>query len=309
MVFLKLLRNKNRFLTILAIIVIASMSIRFLFFIEYAHTGLLYLGIPFLVGLALLYFTEQRVDERWSRAYWNNFRDSLIIMLCSSVILFEGFVCVLMFMPIYFLVLLLVFVIGYFENRSRKARKLNMHGLTVIILLASLEGTHPNLTFNRDSVVNATQVVNMSIHDLKENIRKPVILGGNQPWFLNIFPSPTNVDAGTLYAGAVHKIDYVYNRWFFTNTHSGHMLLEMTQVEDNFIKTTILEDTSYISNYIKLTGTRIDFKEIDSKTTEVTLNIFYIRKLDPYWYFGPLEQYGITKSAEYLLSKIIVRTD
>ncbi len=304
---MELLRNKNRFLSILILIIVASLLVRFLFFIEYAHTGLLYLGIPFLVGIGLLYFTEQRVDERWTRAYWNNFRDSLIIMLCSSAILFEGFICVLMFMPIYFFILLIVFAFGFFSSRSRNSGRLSIHGASVIILLAALEGTHPTLTFDRDNVVSATQTVSTSIHELKENIRQPVILGEKQPWFLNIFPSPVNVDAGTLYPGAVHKIDYVYNRWFFTNTHKGHMLLEISKVEDNFIETTILEDTSYISNYIKLKGTRINFREIDSTTTEVTLNIYYIRKLDPYWYFGPLEQYGITKSAEYLLSKIIVR--
>lgn len=285
-----------------------SLSVRFLFFIEYAETGLLYLGVPFLMGIGLLYFTDNRDDERWTRAYWNHFRDSLIIMLVSSAILFEGFVCVIMFMPIYLFIQLLVFIVGYFSNRKKVPTQLGMHGLSVIIVVAALEGTHPDLSFNRDSVVNATQIVNASISELKNNIREPVILTGNQPWFLSIFPSPVNVDAGTLYPGAIHKIDYVYNRWFFTNTHTGYMLLEMSEVEDKYIKTTILKDTSYISNYIGLKGTRVDFRVIDNTHTEVTLNIYYTRKLDPYWYFGPLEHYGISQAAEYMLTKIITKT-
>ena len=43
----------------------------------------------------------------------------------------------------------------------------------------------------------------------------------------------------------------------------------------------------------------------NNKNTEVTLTIKYERLLDPVWYFGPLQEYGVKKTADYLIDKMM----
>lgn len=62
-----------------------------------------------------------------------------------------------------------------------------------------------------------------------------------------------------------------------------------------------------ISHYLRLIGTRIDFVPLDADTTEVTLTVRFERKLDPAWYFGPLERYGVREMAAFLIDEMIVR--
>jgi hypothetical protein len=118
---------------------------------------------------------------------------------------------------------------------------------------------------------------------------------------------PDRVVPKDMLPGEVHEARYTYKRWLVTNVHEGRMLLEMTDVGSHHVTTTILEDTSYISHYLKLHGTRIEFESLDAATTRVTLTVRFERKLDPAWYFGPLQRYGVGKMAELLIDEVIVR--
>jgi len=41
--------------------------------------------------------------------------------------------------------------------------------------------------------------------------------------------------------------------------------------------------------------------------TEVALTIHYERRLDPAWYFAPMQEFAIGQSADYLIQSVIVR--
>jgi len=66
-----------------------------------------------------------------------------------------------------------------------------------------------------------------------------------------------------------------------------------------------IEDTSYISNYLKLHGTEINLEAIGNNETKVSLRIKYHRLLDPVWYFGPLQEYAVGLTAQFLLDEVI----
>ena len=85
------------------------------------------------------------------------------------------------------------------------------------------------------------------------------------------------------------------------------MLLKIHKVDENTVETEFVKDSSYISTYLELLGTTIQFNPIDEINTRVTLSIRFNRKLDPAWYFAPLERYGIKQTAKYLISDIISR--
>lgn len=83
------------------------------------------------------------------------------------------------------------------------------------------------------------------------------------------------------------------------------MQLQLTQVTDNYIRTRIIENDSYIANYLNLHGTEIFLEPISASQTKVTLRIHYQRTLDPAWYFGPVQEFAIARSSEFLIDEII----
>lgn len=287
-------------------IALASLAVRALMHYNFHESALLYVGIPFVIALVLI-LVRPVGEVSWKKRYVIRLIDAFIIMLGSSVVLFEGFLCVVMFIPIYLLIMLSMFTFEWMKHRSkRKSRStLSVHVLPVLILFSSFEGVSPEISFDRNESVSVTRIVHASVSEIKHNLRQPMALQKKRPWFLHLFPMPYMIDAGTLSAGDVHEIHFRYYRWFVTNVHEGKMLLEISQVEDERIKTTFLKDTSYISNYLRLKSTEILFNELGPDQTRVTLRIDYERTLDPYWYFSPVSRYGVSKTADFLITEVL----
>ena len=301
----KVVRNRN--ILLLVIIGVVSVLIRLLIEYNFDRSALLYVGIPFLIAITLLFIERPEPPHNWKRRYVNIIILSLVIMLGSSIILFEGFVCVLMFMPIYFFIILLMFLLEAFKRyRNSKNQGTNYaHVLPVFILLSAFEGVIPEFSFEREYEVVSEKIISANIDDIKHQLKQPIELDKTRHWLLTLFPMPYDIDAETLVAGDVHTINFRYHRWFVTNTHEGSMKLEISEVEDNYIRTRFIEDTSYISNYLKLYGTEINLEAIGNNKTKVTLRIKYHRFLDPVWYFGPLQEYAVGLSAKFLLDEVI----
>lgn len=302
-------KNKTKLFFILISIAIVSILIRLLIEYKFDKTALLYVGIPFLVSLILIKIRKPDNILSLRKQYINRLIDAFIIMLGSSVVLFEGFVCVAMFIPIYLIIILIMFLIEAFRERAKKKGRssLNFHIFPLIIVISAFEGVNQEISYDRNESVTVSRVVQRSIPDIKQNLVKPMNLQKSRPWFLALFPMPYDIKAGSLVPGDVHEINFKYYRWFVTNVHEGRMLLEISEVDNNRIKTTFLADTSYISKYMDLKGTEILLDKIDDTHTRITLIISYNRELDPYWYFSPLERYGISKTANFLITEVIAR--
>jgi len=299
--------RKIRWYVIFALIAVMSILIRILIHYRFDKNALLYVGIPSLIAIALMWIDRPNSDGNWKRKFGNLSLISLVIMLGSSIVLFEGFVCVVMFMPIYFGVILIVFILKYLTERykNRKGSQLFSHALPLMLLFSAFEGTHPNLSIDRQNHVEVTQIINASISEIKQQLIQPIHLQKDRPWFLQLFPMPYQVDGMSLNEGDVHKIHFRYHRWFVTNTHEGSMQLKIEEVGERVIKTQFVGDTSYIANYLKLDKTELKFAPIDNEHTQVTFSITYQRLLDPAWYFDPLQKYGVTKTAEFIIKEVM----
>ncbi|MBF7072641.1 hypothetical protein ISG33_04415 [Glaciecola sp. MH2013] len=302
--FNKRLRN----IYILLVIGLASLLIRLLISYEFDKTALLYVGIPFLVALALLSIVEKPEKPSLHHYYLHIVLWSLIVMLGTSIVLFEGIICVVMFMPIYFAIIFLMYLfellVKYLNHTDKN--KHYAHVLPVLIVMSAFEGVIPSTSFNRDYSVTKELIVNSTTAEIKHKLTQPMQLEVERNWLLSLFPMPSRIDAGTLKSGDIHTIDFVYHRWFVTNTHKGNMILELSSVEQDYIQTTFLEDSSYIGNYLRLRGTEIRFTPIEDGSTKVILTIHYHRFLDPVWYFGPLQEYAIGQTASLLLEELFV---
>lgn len=302
-------RNKPRIIFLLLMIAAGSLTVRVLISYRFHESALLYVGVPFLIALALVWLRDPVEDVSRRKRYVNRLIDAFIIMFGSSVVLFEGFLCVAMFIPIYLVVILIMFLFELWRERAKQSNRgtLGVYVVPLVIFMSAFEGVAPQVSFDRHEQVRASRIVQADIATIKRNLKMPIELQKSRPWFLYLFPMPYAIRAGTLRPGDVHEIYFRYYRWFVTNVHEGRMLLEISEVTDNRIRTTFLQDTSYISHYLHLQGTEITLEEIDKEHTRVTLQINFERTLDPYWYFGPVERYGVKKTAEFLIAEVVAR--
>lgn len=287
-------------LTSIGVFVIAA---RVLIWTDKFHTGLLYIAVPFGLSVALYYLTPDTDGTTWKRRFWNNLRHSMIVMFAASLLLMEGYVCVVVFIPIFVFFAIVAFLNSYLRSRDRNGR-VNVYVVPAIVMLLSLEGTSEVTTFNRYNEVSYSQVIQTDVERIKERLTQPINLRGDRHWVLSVFPMPRHIGTVRLNAGEVRKYDFVYHRWFVTNSHAGSVDVTFTEVGVDRIKTTI-NDNSYISNYMKLRGTEFAFDPLGEARTKVTLTIKFERLLDPVWYFEPLQRFAVRKGAEYFINQIL----
>ena len=290
----------------LLLIGITSLSIHILFIGGLGHSGVLYMLIPYSVSLLIALVRSNDEAKTTFGKYLRHMTTAILVFLATSVVLREGFVCVIFFFPIYFVLVSLAYLMmGPAEDKT----KLRTVVMPLLILALSLEGTSEVLTVERSSSVRISKQTTLSVSELKSNLATPFDLDKKRHWLLMVFPMPYHIEAGSLNAGDVHKIKTRYHRWFVTNTHEGEAELLIEHVGPESIRTKLLSDTTYFSSYLAMHGTQIQFKPLESGGTEITLQIDFERKLDPAWYFQPVQELGISKMAEFLIDEVMIRED
>ena len=288
----------------LLIVGVTSLSIHALFIGGLGHSALLYMLVPYGVSLLLALMRSDAIVDTKGKQYFRHMATALLVFLATSIVLREGFVCVIFFFPIYFIIVSLVYAISTGSGDKTKLRSV---ALPLVIVIMSFEGTSGFLSFERSSSVQVSRVTSLSIDEIKENLAKPFDLDKRRHWMLSIFPMPYHIEAGSLNAGDIHKIKTRYHRWFVTNTHEGEAELLIHHVDADSIRTRMLSDTTYFSSYLKLYGTQITFQSLETGETEITLQIDFERKLDPAWYFQPVQKFGVSKMANFLINEIMIR--
>ena len=295
-------------LSVLLIIGLASLAIRLLFHYELGHTALLYLAVPYAVAVLITLLRPYRENASWWERYISHSVTALVVFLASSVVLFEGFICVLFFMPIYFFGVTLAFIASWI-GVVWSERKSNTYAtaIPVLITFLSIEGTFDVTTFDRHNTATATATTTVPRQALLQNLATPFELPGSDDWMLSLFPMPHTIEAGSLEVGDVHRVHTRYHRWFVTNTHEGVIELRIDTVTPERVTLSFVRDTSFFSSYVTLIGSDIRFTTGADGLTHVSLTVSYDRRLDPAWYFQPVQQYAMRAMANHLIDEVIIR--
>lgn len=275
---------------------------------RFSTTAAFYCLIPFTIGVILYVFIPQPKGWTVGKRIGRHLLASIIVMLASSVLLFEGFLCVLMAAPIY--IFFAVLVIAATPNRQdpdrfKKSDVFRMSVVPLAVVIISVEGLTESTSFPREEIITRSQIVELTPQQIHANLARPVHLNTGRSKFLSLFPLPDKIDAPSFEAGARHTAYFTYRRWGFTNVHRGETQIHMKTVERLLVETEVTKNTSYFSHYMKVHGTRIEIQPLSDGTTRVDLSIKYRRTLDPAWYFGPLQRRAIGESADYLIANII----
>jgi hypothetical protein len=295
---------------VLLIIGVATLTIRTLLDSSFGQGTLLYLLVPFAISLALAFFTRSSEDRSVGYRYVNHLRISTIVFLATSVVLFEGFICVLMFMPIYYLSVSVAFFIMWLardKDEDDHRNTFRVVALPSIFLLLVTEGMIPATTIERTNTATIIAESRLSIAELQANMARPITFDSERHWFMQLFPLPDMVEAGSLGAGDVHKLHFTYKRWFFTNAHKGEMHIKIAKVSPTHVRTEVTRNDSYLDNYMTIGGTDVRFTPLATGGSRVALTVRDERRLDPAWYFGPMQQLAAKESGRQFLRDIIMR--
>jgi hypothetical protein len=306
---------KPRWIFVLLLIGAAALVIRGLLDSRFGHGTLLYIAVPYVLSVALFLVTRPSEQKSVRYRFWNHMRLATIIFLATSALLFEGFLCVLMFMPIYYFFVIIAFLVAWRrEKREQNAMSsaaisdvFRSHAVTAVVVVLIAEGLVPMTTVPRHQQATFVTTSRLDIATLKQNMAQPIHFSPDRHWFLKLFPLPDEVQAGSLKAGDVHRLHFTYRKWFFTNFHKGELLLRISEVSAQRVRTEIIKNDSYLSHYMKIDGTEINFTPLASGGTHIALTVKYQRLLDPVWYFGPMQHLAAKQSARYFLENIIVR--
>jgi len=275
---------------------------------RFSHSALFYVAIPFTVSILLALVTSPSKKQNAWGAYLRDMRLGTIVLLGTSAFLFEGFLCVLFIIPIYYIVLTLGFLFKLsWERAERKRHKANASVIPLFVAILALEGLAPSTSFERQNSVTQTLIIAATIEELKANMARPIDLPGKRALYLSVFPLPVESKTGSLQAGDIHTLSFVYKRWFVTNIDKGELHLRIDEVGERHVKTSIVKNTSYFSKYLTIQGTEVKFTPLSDGRTTVSLTVHYKRLLDPAWYFDPLQKLAVNQSADYLIRSVICR--
>jgi len=245
-----------------------------------------YIGLPALIALVLTFGTRSSSFMVLSSL------GITLILLMGIIVLQEGVVCILMASPIFFLI---VAIISWIEKKvNGKAQ----HLLLLPIFLMSMEGTTELLSFDRTATASATQIIHsISPIDIRRTVSQVPTFDQELPAFLRLgFPTPTQTEGSGLEIGDRRHITFTM----------GELTLEIVEVTEESIRFDFVHDSTPISQWLTWEAATVKWETLPDDSVEVTWSLTYQRDLDPAFYFGPLESYGVHLAAEYLLETVAI---
>jgi hypothetical protein len=260
-------------------------------------TAVLYVGLPLVLALGL------SLTPRTSSAFGATIKGITIALLLSMVFFAEGTICIIFAAPIFLVIgALIAFVIDMLTKRSDK-NPFQLAAITTVLGVLSLEGTTDLLTFRRENIVSVTRTVSATPAEVMENLAEPPKFDDHTPWFLRIFPYPTAISGHGLAVGDQRHMQFTAYKHIWWTRVEGTLKMRVTAATPHSVTFTAEADDSYLSHYLTWkTSTVLVAPAVEG--SQVTWTLVYDRKLDPSWYFGPLERYAVLLAAEELIDGI-----
>ena len=259
------------------------------------QTAALFVGLPTLLALALA------LGSRSRSATGMVMKGVTIALLLSGPLLGEGFICIVMAAPLFYLVAFLaVSVYNWVARRGGRDGTVRRDALGLMLapfLLMSVEGTSPAVAFPRQETVTAERVVAATPAQVRQALAETPHFDSTLPPFLRAgFPTPARATGSGLRPGDTRTVDFA--------TPSGRtkpLTMEVVAIGPDFARFRAAADETRIAQWLDWQESRVTWQPVDGSHTRVTWTISYERRLDPAWYFAPWERYAVGLAADYLI--------
>ena len=294
----RLTAGQKRLIIVIVALAAASTAFHLLATTGYRHTAGVFIGIPTL--LALIVATSGRPTTGTGVVM----RVVTLSLLLSSIVFAEGMVCILLAAPIFYLVAFLVseavFVI---RDGLRKRKHRAFFLFTLAILPTGFEGTIPGVEWNREESVTVSRVVPGTPADVRAALAaRPGFAPALPPLLRLGFPVPVATAGSGLALGEERTI-------VFAHKHGGHvergtLSFRIAECDSQFIRFAPVSDDSYVTHWLSWRSSEVEWRAVSPTATRVEWTLRYRRRLDPAWYFKPLERYGVGVAARYLIDAL-----
>jgi len=274
-----------------------SLAYRFLTYRHLEQTSALFIGLPALLALLLAFSPHTKsVTGMILKAM-------TLLLLLSGVLFGEGFVCILMAAPLFYLVGLVVgLIVDARERRRKREQAGSWMGLLLLLPLvpSSLEGVRPAWSFARDETVFAERRVAADPAAVESTIAAPPRFERRLPFYLRLkFPRPVAASGSGLEPGSERVVHFAGGEG-----KPGDLVLRVTERGPGYVRFDVVSDSSKIAHWLDWRQAEVRWAPIDRDTTSVRWTVRYTRRLDPAWYFGPWERYAVRLAAGYLVDTV-----
>jgi hypothetical protein len=174
--------------------------------------------------------------------------------------------------------------------------------MVVLLILgpSALEGVIPGFEFGRNATVTRTRVVAGSPSDVEAALARVPSFERELPAFFKLgFPTPGVTGGEGLTIGAERRVEFLHGAH-----HPGSLVLQVASRTPRSVTFRPAHDDSYITHWLSWRDIDVEWREIAPGQTEVSWTLRYRRRLDPAWYFAPLERYATGLAAGYLIDTL-----
>jgi hypothetical protein len=272
-----------------------SIIYRLVVYEKLEQTSVLFIGIPaLLAGIAVL-------GPKARSTMGLILRGMTICLLMSGIVLGEGFICIIMASPLFYLVGV---IIGLIADNVKKRAKIRQRGTICLLLLPflplSLEGVTPRLSFNRGETVQVERVVDSSPEEVEQALAACPTFNEPLPLYLKMgFPRPVRATGSGLKPGDTRAIDFAGGEG-----KPGQLLLEVLEHSAGLVRFRAVSDTSHVSHWLDWNEADVNWSEIAPNKTKIVWTLRFTRRLDPAWYFAAWERYAARLAGGYLIDTV-----
>ena len=289
-------RSRNRLLALIFGVAAASLAYRLATATGLEHTALVFVGVPTLLAVAVAF------TPRMGTARGTIFRATTLALLIAGIAFGEAFVCILFAAPLIYLV---AGGIGTYVDWSAKKRREGRAGFAhapVLVLLVAaipaMEGVVPRLEFPRDAEVTRTRIVPGSPAEVERALAAPMRFDRPLPAFLKLgFPTPGETEGSGLHVGDRRTVEFAHGH------HPGTLAMEVRAAAPGRVVFAPVADGSYLTHWLSWRSAEVRWRAVPGGT-EVRWTLRWRRRLDPAWYFAPLERHGVGVAAGYLIDAL-----
>lgn len=256
---------------------------------DLTHSAAMFLGVPAALAI-LLAFTPKAKSLTGGIV-----KGITLFLLVMAPLLGEGYLCILIASPIFYLVGIIV---GLLADSQRKRRKTTLSCVAIVFLPMCLEGIVPQLTLSRDQSVESTAVVNAPAAAVEAALAQSPSLQTPLPAWLKIgFPRPLAAYGSGLAVGAMRTIHFAGAE----GDPPGDLVSRVAESRPNYVRVETISDSTKLTQWVRWQSSEVEWRSIDARHTAVTWRVHFARELDPAWYFIPWERFTVRQAARYMI--------
>ncbi len=283
--------SRRMFVIVIVAYAVAALLYRYLIAHDLGRTGAMFIGLPMVLALGLALAPPARTSTG------SIMKGITLALLLVAPLLGEGYLCILIASPLFYLVGALIAVIVNGSVKERRGGKLSACAL--LMLPFCMEGTIPMLTVPREQTVLVERVVPASLTAVSSALAGPLQTSTPLPRLLRIgFPRPIAAWGSGINIGDTRTVH-------FTGAETappGDLTLRIVASEPRHLRFAVVSDHSKLTEWMRWRESEVTWNSVDATHTRVVWTVRFDRDLDPAWYFGPWERVVVAKATEYLIA-------